>query len=121
MGQDTGVGTNVGGSVGGVNCGVGCVGGTWWDMYRWNGEWVGEVRAVGGREALRVGWNRYFGCPSGVLEPRDDGTLRVVERAAVDEGALVLAALELGVAMEVQGAGETVVVCGQTDRAIVVR
>lgn len=47
-----------------------------WNIYRHNGEWVGQVEAPDPKTALRRAWAKYFGCPEG--RERDDGTLRVV-------------------------------------------
>ncbi len=51
-----------------------------YDIYRRNGEWVGQVTADTQPEALTAAWRKYFGDPNGVLTPRDDGTLNVIAR-----------------------------------------
>ena len=51
-----------------------------YDIYRRNGEWVGQVEADNDTEALVKAWRKYFGDPNGVLTVRNDGTLRVIRK-----------------------------------------
>lgn len=50
------------------------------DVYRANGEWVNTVQANNEQDALIVAWRKYFGDPNGILSPRNDGTLKVIEK-----------------------------------------
>jgi hypothetical protein len=48
-----------------------------WDMFRRNGEWVGQVEGETYEVALANAWKKYFGDNGSVLKPRDDGTIKL--------------------------------------------